>query len=464
VGEGSTFSFNLRRASPSQQYREAEQARPRPVFIPEPAEAPLIEQHGPAEETAFHVLVVDDEAVNRQVIADHLSQLPYRISEASSGPEALEILQREGNVDLILLDIMMPRMSGYEVCEKLRVDHPMHKLPVIFLTAKNQISDLLSGFASGANDYLTKPISKSELLSRVKTHLQLLESHRQLGEFNRRLEQKVEEQTRELRQKNEHILSSIRYAERIQNAILPSQQGLYQALAEHFVLFRPRSIVSGDFFWLHQKGDTCFIAVVDCTGHGVPGAFMSMIGHTLLNKVIIEHEIEEPAQILQHLHIGIREALKQEKHRTGSQMVTQDGMELGLCKLDFGADRYYYAGSRRPLYWVRMNGDQPKLEVIRGDRKSVGGRQKERHRTYSQQELKIARGDMLYLTTDGYMDQHNSQHKKFGVRTFKGLLTDLAPLEMERQKRTLIKELDQFQGQVAQTDDITVLGLRIPKN
>ncbi len=146
----------------------------------------------------FRILIVDDEPINRKVLNHYLQPWGYPILEASSGPEALEILEQVG-VDMILLDIMMPRMSGFEVCRRVREKQPVHELPIIFLTAKNQVADLAHGFAAGANDYITKPISKYELLSRVRTHLHILDT-------NRLLEQKVKERTQELETRNAEIL------------------------------------------------------------------------------------------------------------------------------------------------------------------------------------------------------------------------------------------------------------------
>ena len=164
---------------------------------------------GPHE---YRILIVDDEPVNRQVLVNHLSLQKYNIVEASGGPEALRIINRGGPCDLVLLDIMMPRMSGYEVCRKLRERYPMQELPVIFLTAKDRVSDLVGGFSSGANDYLTKPIEKAELLSRVKTHLELLDLHRGL-------EAKVAERTAELKQKNIELASKFQELETLDSIV-----------------------------------------------------------------------------------------------------------------------------------------------------------------------------------------------------------------------------------------------------
>ena len=167
-----------------------DQTLPEPSLIP--SREATVKQRA---EAGHHILVVDDEPVNRQVLLNHLSLRNFRITEVDNGMAALEALEKGPQPDLILLDIMMPRMSGYEVCKQLRERWPVHELPVIFLTAKNQVFDLVTGFASGANDYLAKPISKDELLARVRTHLQL-------AEINKTLEEKVAQRTWKLKEKN----------------------------------------------------------------------------------------------------------------------------------------------------------------------------------------------------------------------------------------------------------------------
>ncbi|MCP4613867.1 MAG: response regulator, partial [Planctomycetes bacterium] len=202
-GKGSTFFFTLPISGENASKLKAEEQPVSKVQLLEPTitdspmeNPPKIENIEPAEGD-FNILIVDDDPVNLQVLENHLSLQHYKITQALNGPEAIKLIEGDQTFDLILLDIMMPKMSGYEVTEMLRDSHAAHELPIIFLTAKNQVDDLITGFAAGGNDYLTKPVAKAELLSRVKTHLQLLD-------INRNLEQKVRDRTAEvLRQKEE---------------------------------------------------------------------------------------------------------------------------------------------------------------------------------------------------------------------------------------------------------------------
>ncbi len=400
----------------------------------------------------FCILIVDDEPVNRRVLLNHLSLRSYRVVEAADGREAIRLLEGEQTFDLVLLDVMMPGLSGYEVCSILRERHGLMDLPVIFLTAKNQVTDLVTAFEVGGNDFLSKPVAKEELLSRVTTHLQLLDT-------NRNLENKVSERTEELNNRNKHILASINYAERIQAAILPEIEAIGKSLDEFFVLFRPKDIVSGDFYWCYQRDGMFFIAAIDCTGHGVPGAFMSMIGNTLLNQIVRGDGIYDPEQILWNLHGGIVRSLKQE----GRLVSAADGMDICLIKIEIQEKRVTFVGAGRPLFRV-SSGDvkaESALTVIKGDRNSVGGRRKVHDRVFTNHQFITQPGDMLYLTTDGYVGQPISKRKSYGSQRLREFLTSIAPLPCSEQNKALEAELEAYRQDTPQRDDITVIGIRM---
>ncbi len=255
----------------------------------------------------------------------------------------------------------------------------------------------------------------------------------------------------ELAHKNQQITDSIRYAVRIQQAMLPLVDNLTHGVAELFVIYQPRDIVSGDFYWCHAINQMLLLAVVDCTGHGVPGAFLSMIGQALLNKIALEQQIYDPAAILEELHRGIRTALQQQ---TGDAM---DGMDVALCQIDQANRRVKFAGAKRPLYHVTPAG----LTEIKGDRKSVGGHQLEAQRVFTTSELAVQPGDMLYLTTDGLADQSNPDGAKFGSKTLKELFTEVAPQPAAAQKDRIITKLQAHQQHEPQRDDVTLIGVRV---
>ncbi|UCH95509.1 MAG: SpoIIE family protein phosphatase [Candidatus Aminicenantes bacterium] len=289
-----------------------------------------------------------------------------------------------------------------------------------------------------------------QLIAREKKLSQLVDLRtRALNEQTLELEKSKQV----IEKKNQNILSSIQYARRIQQAILPGDDRLKLLIEDYFVLFKPRDIVSGDFYWFNQDRDLFFIAVVDCTGHGVPGALLSMIGNMKLNELTGEWGISEPAQILSHLHLGVRQVLHQEKE----QSMTHDGMEVALCTIDLKQNKLFFAGAKRPLYYIKDS----EFYEIKGDRRPIGGLQKEENRRFTSYEIGIDAELVIYLTTDGFADQNDRRNKKYGSKRMKQLLQDHAHLSMEKQKEALLEELNRHQGTEEQRDDITIIGIKL---
>jgi len=269
------------------------------------------------------------------------------------------------------------------------------------------------------------------------------------------LEQKVYERTMEVRRKSRQMLDSIKYAKHIQEAILPVSESLSTRFHQGFVLYRPRDIVSGDFFWIARRGQKIYIAVVDCTGHGVPGGFLAMIGTMLLNQITRE-EAEGPHIILERLHAAVRETLNQ----ASMSARTPDGMDTGLCCFDLEGGETSFAGAKINLYQVDPRArSEPRIRMIRGDRMSIGGRQREASRTFTTHRLALKPGSMIYLATDGYADQPDEKGHKYGRRRFRQLLRSIAGRSAETQREELLEELHRHMGEARQRDDITVLGV-----
>lgn len=277
------------------------------------------------------------------------------------------------------------------------------------------------------------------------------------------LEQKVKERTSELAAKNKQILDSIDYAKNIQTAILPHRKKMKEALPKHFVIYKPKDVISGDIYWFHQWEDKVYIAAIDCTGHGVPGALLSMIGDSFLNKLVKERQLSDPALILRHLHNEVRHGLKQ-----GESSDSLDGMDVALCVIEKNKKKITFAGARRPLYIVRFIPDdanpqnkEAEFIVIKGDKKSIGGRQREKERIFTSKEIEVEDGDMIYLTTDGFVDQNNKEGQKYSSQRLRAFLPMLAKLPLDRQENYFEQELMNFMGEEEQRDDITVIGVRL---
>jgi serine phosphatase RsbU (regulator of sigma subunit) len=314
------------------------------------------------------------------------------------------------------------------------------------------------------NRYRTKQRANEEIMRQKQVVEEQAASIRRANDELAERNHLLDEKNHELDEKNHEILASIFYAERIQRAVLPAEIRVVAPIAEQFIVTKPRDIVSGDFYWAHtletpEYGIISFVAAVDCTGHGVPGAFMSMIGNTLLNQIVLERKIHEPAQILEELNIAVRRALKQDEEEDEDERTSQDGMDVCLCRIEPG--RLIFAGAKRPLYIVRPSVDGVECEEIKGNKGSIGGKQREERRVFTNHEIPITQPITVYLTTDGFADQPNAALEKFGSRRLRALLAEMAIFPARRQRQSFLSELKEFQAGAAQRDDITIIGLKL---
>lgn len=264
----------------------------------------------------------------------------------------------------------------------------------------------------------------------------------------------IEGQNKSLKEKNDRIVDSIRYAQTIQEGILPFSERLNRQLKEYFVLYRPKDIVSGDFYWFENCHGRNYFAVADCTGHGVPGAFMSMIGTATLNDIVLKGQAITPAEVLEEMNRIIIKVLKQE-HVSGNQ----DGMDICLVSWEeVGAEIHLqFTGAHRPLY-VRSGQEQALIE-LKSTNKSIGGHQMA-DRRFLNAEMTLQKGDAIFLTTDGYVDQNNQDNKKIGSIQLKELLQEHGTKSMSEVDKLLNQYLDNHQEEVEQRDDITIIGIR----
>ena len=257
----------------------------------------------------------------------------------------------------------------------------------------------------------------------------------------------------EIATKNDELMDSIRYAETLQQAMLTIEGPVLKRLQEHFILFRPRDLVSGDFYWMAERENKLIVAAIDCTGHGVPGAFMSMLGSELLNSIMKDQGITAPAEILNRLSAGV--------HKTLSQDVgtSRDGMDICLCTIDYGTGELWYAGAMNPLYCVQRG----ELVELRPDKTPVGGQYDDQRKAYTQQLIRIDTDTTLYLFSDGFQDQFGGpKGKKFLRKRFRELLQSIHHKSMSDQHLLLEQTLDEWMhGAIEQTDDILVLGIRL---
>lgn len=268
-----------------------------------------------------------------------------------------------------------------------------------------------------------------------------------------------------IQQRNKDILDSITYAKRIQEAILPPVQYMSSYLKNMFVFFKPKDIVSGDFYWFVPVDDTILFAVVDCTGHGVPGAFMSIVGYISLNQIIKEKNLIEPGEILNNLNELVQQAL-----RTSEQEI-KDGMDIALCALNTKTKVLKFAGANNPLYIIRSKNknslSDKKLESdnfvvyeVKANKQPIGAHI--HNNSFNTNELHLSEGDTIYIFSDGYADQFGgSKGKKLKYKMFKEKLIEIQQFEMNEQKKHLHLFFDEWKGEFEQVDDVCVMGVKV---
>lgn len=303
-----------------------------------------------------------------------------------------------------------------------------------------------------------------------------------IEEYYNELEEKVEERTREVVQQkeeietqrddlaqknqhlelayqrielqNKHITDSIQYAQRIQRAILPPDQHVKEVVPDSFVLYKPKDIVSGDFYWVSKPDGLSLIAAVDCTGHGVPGAFMSIIGNENLNYIVNVTGSKRPNFILNMLNERVTGALNQH-HATST---VKDGMDMTLCAIDSNKKVVYFSGANNPMYFVRNN----ELQIIKGDKFPIGAYVGEQLQEFSNHEIEYNSGDTLYIFSDGFADQFGGpENRKFMYKRFRNLLLSIQDKMMDEQKQILNEHFENWRMDEEQVDDVLVIGVRL---
>ena len=256
--------------------------------------------------------------------------------------------------------------------------------------------------------------------------------------------------------KNKKITDSINYAERIQKSLLLSREQISEILPNAFVFFRPLNVVSGDFYWFSEINNKVVFAAVDCTGHGVPGAFMSLIGNTLLNKIVNENKVLSPSKILSELHCGVVKALHQDDESDGAQ----DGMDMAICVFDKASKKVVFAGAQNPIYIVQNN----ELKEFSGYILGVGGshrKLKPSEITFPEETIQLNSGDHVYLFSDGFMDQFGGPaNQKFNLSNFRNLLLEISQVDVDEQERIVKSTFDSWKGNNAQLDDVLLIGCK----
>lgn len=255
----------------------------------------------------------------------------------------------------------------------------------------------------------------------------------------------------EIQNKNKKINDSINYAQRIQGAILPDNRIIRSVFPESFIYYKARDVVSGDFPWFLQRGEDIFIAAVDCTGHGVPGALISLIGYFLLNDIVRSRKVTDPGEILDQLDEGVTQTLRQDSDDSKSK----DGMDISLCRIN--KNQVQYAGAHRPLYHMQKG----EMNEIKGDKFPIGGGIFKNQTNFTTHTLKMSKGDSIYFCSDGFPDQFGGpDNRKFGPKRTRALIEENHTRPMDEVHDIFAKTWEEWQGEEKQTDDVLMIGIK----
>jgi serine phosphatase RsbU (regulator of sigma subunit) len=257
----------------------------------------------------------------------------------------------------------------------------------------------------------------------------------------------------EIQNKNKKINDSINYAKRIQNAILPSSRLISKALKDSFILYKPRDVVSGDFPWFVQIKDDIFIAAVDCTGHGVPGALLSLIGYFLLNDIVRSRKVTDPGKILDLLDEGVTQTLRQDQ----DDSATKDGMDIALCRIQVATRELEYSGAHRPLYIMKAG----VMDEVKGNKFPIGGGIFKNQTNFTTTKIQLEHGDSVYFSSDGFPDQFGGpENRKFGPKKVREIVERVHNQSMAEAEKVFDLEWETWRGETKQTDDVLLIGIK----
>jgi phosphoserine phosphatase RsbU/P len=402
----------------------------------------------------YKILIADDSETSYKFVHEILEILGFKVDllYAQDGKKACE-LAMDIIPDLILMDVVMPEMNGIEAVKFLRANSATHDIPIIVFSATESLN---SAYESGANDFISKPLKKYEILIKVRSALNLVQKIDEINSQNEELElknQEIIQHHNKITQQRNDIIEDIRHSKRFQKAIFPSDSYLKEMLPDHFILNLPKNIVSGDFYWVGENEAGKIIAVADCSGHGISGAFMTMVGTAFLNDILLMKSAVNANDILFQLREMVMRLLKQQ----GEEAEASDGMDISMIIINKKNNQIQFCGANNPMYLIRHD----ELITYKGDRMPIGIHLNF-NLPFTNQLIDIQKGDMIYLFTDGYADQFGGVHnKKLRYKQFQEILLDLHKKPLNEQNRELSRTLDQWRGNNEQVDDILILGFKI---
>lgn len=443
------------------------------------------------------ILIMDDSFTAGFLSCKVVERLGYHAKAVKDAEEFLALVP-SFQPDLIFMDINLKGdQNGIELavqCKKL------FDIPIIFITAYFDSTTLEMASKANPASFVIKPVDVATYrahiqialqnqkekravvaeINALKSQLKTVEAesqkrHIQIEELTttnqhlisatwrerdmkKELQSTVEELTKSktiIEKQNRKISESINYAKRIQDTIFPNEQRLRTHLPESLLYYNPKDVVSGDFPWIHRSGNSLLLAAVDCTGHGVPGALMSVVGNSLLRQIVQNKEGISPANLLDVLHVTLRRTLNRNAGRG-----VHDGMDVALCKIDLDTWTMEYAGAHRPLLLYR----DEQVTRITGDRLAIGGHHKSFEERFSNTVIQLQPHDYIAIFTDGYPDQFGGpEDRKMGVKRIEKMLPTLANESAGEAKECVKQFYEEWQGKSKQIDDVLFIGAKVPQ-
>lgn len=402
--------------------------------------------------TDTKIFLVDDDFFCLNLYAQQIANAGYYdISTFSDGATCLENLSQKPAV--VFLDLHMDDMSGEEVL--LHIKNLSTEVYVIMLSSQNDLKHALKLLQLGAYDYVLKGDEDMEKIRLILSRIHAEEELKQAQAEVAKQREVIEQQNKALQYQHKRIQESIKAGLRIQQIILPPEAQCEALLKDYFILYQPKDIVSGDFYWVEEIAGKRVVACIDCTGHGVSGAFMTLIAYQILQKLILEQGLQNPAEILELLDTETRKALKQENTRLDM------GMDIALLVIDQPQDnniQLAFVGAKSNLYFLTP--DSTEVAKIESTKNSVGSIFQTKEK-FINQSFSLPTGSLLYMCTDGFCHQNNAEGKKIGKKRFFELLIENRHQTLPTQKALLWQAFEAHRENEVQRDDVLVMGIRI---
>jgi serine phosphatase RsbU (regulator of sigma subunit) len=393
-------------------------------------------------DTSLKILLVEDSEIDADLLARFLNKEKIKFSHIRVWHKDTFIAElKKDSYDLIIADHNLPQFSGMEafrICKSKNIT-----LPFILLTGSVSEKVLTEYAKEGVDDYILK-----DNLLRLPSAIQNLLSKKKIEKLNTELSETV----KKLNYAYSDIKDSIDYAKLLQDAILPDKSILQDSFPGSFIIFKPKDVLSGDFYWFDKREDVFFVSVADCTGHGVPGSLLAMMGNNLINEAVNLKRLSEPSAILNRINKQVKRVLKQDKTSAS------DGMDVAFCKIDIKNKTLIYAGANRPLLIERGK----KLIEVKPDKISIGGID-ERTLQFTSHKIQIEEGDRIFLFSDGYVDQFSDKiNKKITIKRLRDILIESAALPINEQKKFITDFFETWKGKHEQIDDVLFMCIVIP--